>query len=107
MIRLASVGAAGLPIYAWQALCAWFWRCLWVLTIASLLVLVYLKFSIKYDTMRIDKLLQQKAQIMVVHEQLLSKKERALSNTSMKRLAQQKCGMPMPDRTAIKHLNIS
>tara|TARA_B100001989_G_scaffold249574_2_gene225106 strand:- start:1972 stop:2298 length:327 start_codon:yes stop_codon:yes gene_type:complete len=54
----------------------WLWRCVWLLLIISLFALVYLNFSIRVGTARLNALMGESSRLMMVKDSILLEKER-------------------------------
>ena len=54
----------------------WLWRCVWLLLITSLFALVYLNFSIRVGTAKLNVLMGENARLMTAKDSILLEKER-------------------------------
>lgn len=54
----------------------WLWQCLWLALIVSLFALIYLNFSIRVNTAKLNSLMRQSMQLQVARDSMLLEKER-------------------------------
>ena len=103
MYRVAVLNRSS--VFRWGLSTRWFWHVMTLLTVVSLLGLVYVKFSIKHSVMQRSMLQKQRMVAMSIQDSLLSEQAYLLSPAVLK-IHAAKAGLKLPTKRSIVALKL-
>ena len=84
----------------------WFWRVTWFLLVVSLFGLVYLNFSIRVNTSKLNALMSENTRLMMVKDSIILEKEKLQMHHTTEKKAKSALGYRLAKKTQVVNITV-